>query len=67
MYFGAWIRQIKCILMMMTKEGSTKVVDLLTPVAGILVQGSCKGGGVTRGRGLKLCIILKKDYQYKAQ
>ena len=44
---------------MMTKEGSTKSVNLLIPGAGVFVVGSWRGGA-TRREGLKLhvCIIL---------
>ena len=38
LYSGAWFRQTKCIVMM-TKEGSTKIVNIMTPGAGILVLG----------------------------
>ena len=37
-YSGAWFRQTKCIVMM-TKEGSTKIVNFMTPGAGVLVLG----------------------------
>ena len=36
LYSGAWFRQTKCIVMM-TKEGSTKIVTFMTPGAGVLV------------------------------
>ena len=36
LYSGAWFRQTKCIVMM-TKEGSTKIVNFMTPGAGVLV------------------------------
>ena len=35
---GAWIKQTKYIVKM-TKEGSTKVVNFMTPCAGVLVIG----------------------------
>ena len=38
LYSGAWFRQIKCIVMV-TKEGSTKIISFMTPGAGVLVQG----------------------------
>ena len=38
LYFGAWFRQTKYVVMM-TKEGCTKIVNLMTPGAGVLVQG----------------------------
>ena len=38
LYSGAWSIQTKYIVMM-TKEGSTKIVNLMTPGAGVLVQG----------------------------
>ena len=38
LYSGAWFRQTKCIVMM-TKEGSTKIVNFMTPGAGVLVLG----------------------------
>ena len=37
-YFWAWVRQTKCIVMM-TKERSTKIVNFMTPVEGVLVLG----------------------------
>ena len=37
-YTGAWIRQIKNIVMM-TKEGSTKIVNFMTPGDVILMIG----------------------------
>ena len=40
---------------MTTKEGSTKIVNIVTPGAGVL----CRGGGWDDKMGrLKLCIIL---------
>ena len=36
LYFRAWFRQTKCIVMM-SKEGSTKIVDFMTPGAVVLV------------------------------
>ena len=38
LYSGAQIRQTKYIVMM-TKEGSTKIVTFMTPGAGVLVLG----------------------------
>ena len=38
LYSGAWFRQTKCIVMM-TQEGSTKIVKFMTPRAGVLVLG----------------------------
>ena len=38
LYLGAWFRQTKYIVMM-TKEGSTKIVFFMTPRAGVLVLG----------------------------
>ena len=38
LYFGTWSIQSKCKVMI-TKEGSTKIVNFLTPRAGILVLG----------------------------
>ena len=38
LYSQAWIRQTKYVVMM-TREGSTKVVHFMTPGAGVLVQG----------------------------
>ena len=37
-HLGAWFRQTKCILMM-TKEGSTKIVNFMTTGTGVLVLG----------------------------
>ena len=37
-YSQVWIRQTKYIVMM-TKEGSTKILNFMTPRAGVLVQG----------------------------
>ena len=50
LYSGAWFRQTKCIVMM-TKEGSTKIVNSLR--AGVLVHG--------RGR---ISHIVKMHYFY---
>ena len=36
LYSGAWFRQTKCIVMM-TKEGSIKIINFMTPGAGVLV------------------------------
>ena len=38
LYSGAWFRQTKCIVMM-TKEGPTKIVNFMTPRARVLVLG----------------------------
>ena len=38
LYSGAGFRQTKCIVMM-TKEGITKIVNFITPGAGVLVLG----------------------------
>ena len=38
LYSGAWFRQTKYIVIM-TKEGSTKIVNFMTPRAGVLVLG----------------------------
>ena len=38
LYSGAWFRQTKCIVMM-TKEGSTKIVNFMNPGAGVLMLG----------------------------
>ena len=38
LYSGARFRQTKCIVMM-TREGSTKIVNFMTPGAGVLVLG----------------------------
>ena len=38
LYSQAYIRQTKYIVMM-TKEGSTKIVNFMTPGAGVLVLG----------------------------
>ena len=38
LFFGTWFRQIKCAVMM-TKEGSIKIVYSMTPGAGVIVQG----------------------------
>ena len=37
-YSVAWFRQTKCIVMM-TKEGSSKIVNFMTPGAGVLMLG----------------------------
>ena len=39
LYSGAWPKQTKCIVMM-TKEESTKIVNFMTPGAGVLGQGA---------------------------
>ena len=38
LYSGAWFRQTKYIVMM-TKEGSTEIVNFMTPGAAVLVLG----------------------------
>ena len=38
LYSEAWFRQTKYVVMM-TKEGSTKIVNVMIPVAGVLVLG----------------------------
>ena len=38
LYSMAWFRQTKCIVIMI-KDGSTKIVNFMTPVAGVLVLG----------------------------
>ena len=38
LYFQAFLRQTKYIVMM-TKEGSTKIVNFMTPGLGVLVLG----------------------------
>ena len=38
LYSKAWFRQTKDIVMM-TKEGSTKIVNFMAPGAGILLKG----------------------------
>ena len=38
LYSGAWFRKTKYIVMM-TKEGSTKIVKIMTPRAGFLMLG----------------------------
>ena len=38
LYSQVWIRQTKYIVIM-TKEGSTKILNFMTPGAGVLVQG----------------------------
>ena len=38
LYAWAWIRKTKCIVMM-TREGSTKIVNFVTPGAGVFVPG----------------------------
>ena len=37
-YSDAWFIKTKCIVMM-TKKGSTKIINFMTPGAGVLVQG----------------------------
>ena len=36
LYPGAWFRQTKCVVMM-TREGSTNIVNIMTPEVGVLV------------------------------
>ena len=38
LYYQAWVRQTMYIEMM-TKEGCTKILNVMTPRAGVLVQG----------------------------
>ena len=38
LYLGAWFRQTKC-LVMMTKEKSTRIVNFVSPRAGVLLLG----------------------------
>ena len=38
LFSGAWFRQNKCVVMM-TKEGSIKIVNFMTHGAGVLVLG----------------------------
>ena len=38
LYSGAWFRQTKCIVMI-TREGSTKIVNFMSPGAGVLLLG----------------------------
>ena len=49
-YSGAWFRQIE-YMVMMTKEGVTKIVNYMTPGAGVLVLG--------HGH---ICYIVKMHY-----
>ena len=44
LYSGAWFRQTKYIVVK-TKEGSTKIVNFMTPGTGVLVLGC---GHITR-------------------
>ena len=53
LYPSAWFRQTKYIVMM-TKEGSTKIVNFMTPGAGVLVLGH---GHISH--------IVKMHYSYK--
>ena len=57
-FFGAWIRQIKCILMMIRREGGKNVV-IWGAEGGVSVGGGGGGGGGggLRGGWLKLCIL----------
>ena len=38
LYSGAWFRQTKCVVIM-TKKGSTKIVNFMIPREGVHVQG----------------------------
>ena len=38
LYSETWFKQTKCVVMM-TKEGSTKIVNFMTPGAWVLVLG----------------------------
>ena len=63
---GAWIRRTKCILIMMSKEMSTKIVNLLIPGARVVVVGSWRGEGDKRGRVKITCMYNFDDVcQYK--
>ena len=53
LYSGAWFKQTKCIVMM-TKEGYTKIVNFMTPGAGVLGLG----------RGHITCLV-KMHYCFK--
>ena len=53
LYSGAWFRQTKCIVMI-TKVGSTKIVNFMTPRAGVVVLG---GGNISQ--------IVKMHYAFK--
>ena len=53
LYSGVWFRQTKCIVMM-TKEGSTEIVNFMTLRAGVLMQG--------RGH---ISHIVKMYYSFK--
>ena len=53
LYYQALIRQTKYVVMM-TKEGSTKIVNFMTPGAGVLVLG--------RGH---MSLIMKMHYFFK--
>ena len=53
LYSGAWFRQTN-IVVMRTKEGSTKIINFMTPGAGVLVLGC---GHISR--------IVKLHYFYK--
>ena len=53
LYLGAWFRQNKCIVIM-TREGSTKIVNFMTPGAEVLLLG--------RGH---ISHIVKLHYYFK--
>ena len=54
LYSQALIRQTKYVVMM-TKEGSTKIINFMTPGAGVLVLG----------RGHILSHIVKMHYSFQ--
>ena len=53
LYSGAWSVQTKCIVMM-TKEGSTKIINFMTQGAGVLVLGL-----------VHISYIVKNHYFFK--
>ena len=53
LYSGAWFRQNECIVMI-AKEGSTKIVNFMTPGSGVLLLG--------RGH---ISHIVKMHYSFK--
>ena len=55
LYSGAWFRQTKYIVVT-TKEGSTKIVNFMTPGTGVLVLGC---GRITRI--VKMHYFIKKS------
>ena len=52
LYLGAWFRQTKC-LVMMTTEKSTRIVNFVSPRAGVLCQA------------VAICHTVKMDYSFK--